>query len=72
MEVKIGVQHAPRELIVDTATTAAEVEARLQEAIAGGGVFRLEDSKGRAVVIPADKVAYLELGIASSATVGFR
>ena len=72
MEVKIGVQHAQRELVVETDTSAEEVEARLAEAISDGGVFRLEDTKGRAVVVPADKIAYVELGVATSGTVGFR
>ncbi len=72
MEVKIGVQHAPRELVVETDTTADEVEARLNEALAGDTAFRLTDVKGRTVVVPATKIAYLELGVGSSGTVGFR
>ena len=35
MEVKIGVLHAARELVVDTNTSAEEVETRLAEAISG-------------------------------------
>ena len=72
MEVKIGVQHAQRELVVDTDSTPEDVEARLAEAIAGNGVLRLTDVKGRTIVVPADKVAYLELGNPTSSTVGFR
>ena len=72
MEVKIGVQHAQRELVVDTDSTPEDVETRLAEAIAGNGVLRLTDVKGRTIVVPADKVAYLELGNPTSSTVGFR
>ena len=72
MEVKIGVQHAQRELVVDTDSTPDDVEARLSEAIAGNGVLRLTDVKGRTVVVPAEKIAYLELGSPTSSTVGFR
>ncbi len=72
MEVKIGVQHAPRELVVDTDSTPEDVEARLTEAMAGNGVLRLSDIKGRTIVVPADKIAYLELGSPTSSTVGFR
>ena len=72
MEVKIGVQHAQRELVVDTDSTPEDVEQRLADAIAGNGVLRLSDVKGRTVVVPADKVAYLELGSPTSSTVGFR
>ncbi len=72
MEVKIGVQHAQRELVVDTDSTPDDIEARLAEAIAGNGVLRLSDVKGRTVVVPAEKIAYLELGSPTSSTVGFR
>ena len=72
MEVKIGVQQASRELVVDTDSTPEDVEQRLTEAIAGNGVLRLSDVKGRTVIVPADKIAYLELGSPTSSTVGFR
>ena len=72
MEVKIGVQHAQRELVVDTDSTPEDVEARLTEALTGNGVLRLSDVKGRTVIVPAEKIAYLELGSPTSSTVGFR
>lgn len=72
MEVKIGVQHAQRELVVDTNTSPDEIEAHLAEALAGSGAFRLTDTKGRSVIVPADKIAYLELGSSASGAVGFR
>ncbi len=72
MEVKIGVQHAQRELVVDTDSTPEDVESRLTEAMAGNGVLRLSDVKGRTVIVPAEKIAYLELGSPTSSTVGFR
>ena len=72
MEVKIGVQQAQRELVLDTDSTPEDIEARLAEALAGNGVLRLSDVKGRTVVVPADKVAYVELGSPTSSAVGFR
>lgn len=72
MEVKIGVQFAQRELVVDTTQSADEIEAQLTEALADNGVLRLTDSKGRSVVVPAEKIAYLEFGAAGTGTVGFR
>lgn len=71
MEVKIGVQQAPRELVVDTDADPAEVEAALRAAVADGGVFSLSDGKGGTVLVPADKIAYLELGGAEPRRVGF-
>lgn len=72
MEVKIGVQHAQRELVLDTDSTPEDIETRLTEALSGGGVLRLADTKGRSVVVPADKIAYVELGSPSASAVGFR
>ncbi len=72
MEVKIGVLHAPRELTVETNDTADAVEARISEAVASGGVLTLVDGKGRRVVVPADRIAYVEIGGGVSGHVGFR
>ena len=54
MEVKIGVQNAQRELVLDTDSTPDDIEATLAEALAGSGVLRLADVKGRTVIVPAD------------------
>ena len=72
MEVKIGVQHAQRELVLDTDSTPEDVEKLLGDALADHGVLHLKDVKGRAVIVPADKIAYVELGSPTAGTVGFR
>ena len=59
MEVKIGIQYAPRELVVETDDTAEAVEKLLADAVAADGVLALCDTKGRRVIVPASKVAYL-------------
>ncbi|HUC24947.1 MAG TPA: DUF3107 domain-containing protein [Streptosporangiaceae bacterium] len=71
MEVKIGVQSAPRELIVETDSEANEVEAALRAAVAESGVLVLEAAKGGRVLVPADKIAYLEFGGTEPRRVGF-
>jgi hypothetical protein len=72
VEVKIGVQYAQRELVVETDETAETVEKLIGDAIAGGGVFSLTDSKGRRIFVPAEKIAYIELGTGTVGHVGFR
>ena len=72
MEVKIGVQNAARELHIETDESAETVEKQVAEAIAGGGVLALADSKGRKVLVPTDKLAYVELGHGTLGQVGFR
>ena len=72
MEVKIGIQHAPRELVVDTEDDAAAVEKQFTEAVAGDGVLALTDTKGRRVIVPANRISYVEIGTSSTGHVGFR
>ena len=71
MEVKIGVVYAPRELVVETEVTPEDVEKALSKAIVDGGVFSLVDEKGHRVVVPVDKIAYLEIAQADDRKVGF-
>lgn len=73
MEVKIGVQFANRELVIDTSLSGDEIEAAVSEAITGDSrVLSLTDTKGRRVLVPSDKLAYVELGTPSIGQVGFR
>jgi hypothetical protein len=72
VEVKIGIQYAARELVVETDESAEAVEKLLADAVAGDGVLALSDTKGRRVIVPASKIAYLEIGTSSVGTVGFR
>jgi len=71
VEVKIGVQNAARELSVDTDQSADEVQAALTEALKAESVFTLSDPKGRTVIVPADKIAYLSFAEDSRRKVGF-
>ena len=73
MEVKIGVQNASRELVIDTDVTGDEIQSTISKAIAGeDALIVLTDAKGRKVMVPTDKVAYIELGSPSVGQVGFR
>lgn len=71
MEVKIGVTYAPRELLVETDRTADDIEQSLAKAIVDGGVFSITDEKGSRVVVPVDKLAYLEMAKPDDRKVGF-
>jgi hypothetical protein len=71
VEVKIGVQHAARELSVESEEQPKDLLDKLNKAIEAGGVFTLTDAKGHTVAIPADKVAYLYFTAETGRKVGF-
>ena len=64
MDVRIGVSQSAKELSVELAddTTPDSVKADVAKAMAKGEVLWLTDRKGRQVGIPAEKIAYLEIG----------
>ncbi len=65
MDMRIGVTYSPRELEVqlpddtDRATVKSDVERVLG---ADAGVLWVTDRKGREIGVPADKIAYVEIG----------
>ena len=72
MEVRIGVQHVTRELVVDSAESQEAVIAAVSAAVAGTTeVLALTDERGRQVVVPSNKLAYVEIGEPESRRVGF-
>jgi hypothetical protein len=56
---------------VVTGTPAGQIEQDLEDAIAGDGVFTLNVEKGGKVLVPADKIAYVEFIGAEGRPVGF-
>ncbi|MCP9957437.1 MULTISPECIES: DUF3107 domain-containing protein [Streptomyces] len=72
MEVKIGVQHAPREIVLESGQSAEDVERAVAEALSGKAqLLSLTDDKGRKVLVPADRLAYVEIGEPTVRRVGF-
>ncbi|WP_329136183.1 DUF3107 domain-containing protein [Streptomyces sp. NBC_01476] len=72
MEVKIGVQHAPREINIESVQSADEVEKAVADALSGTSkLLTLTDEHGRKVLIPADRLAYVEIGEPATRRVGF-
>ncbi len=72
MEVKIGVKGAARELSLESAQSSDEIAAEVKAALAdAGGLLVLADEKGRQVLVPVDKLAYVEIGEQAERRVGF-
>lgn len=74
MDVRIGVTYTAKELEVELpdGADAAQVKADVEAAVSSGGVLWLTDKKGRQVGVPAEKVAYVDIGSAADARrIGF-
>lgn len=71
MEIKIGVQDTPREVSLDSNDTSESVIAAVNAALASGGILSLVDDRGRTVMVPGAKIAYVEVGASSKGRVGF-
>jgi hypothetical protein len=71
VEVRIGVQQAARELLLESTETPDSVAKKVAEALKSGGLLDLVDEKGRRVVVPADRLAYVEIAASEQRRVGF-
>ena len=71
MEIRIGVQHVGREVVLESEQSAEEVRALVDAAITEGSLLSLTDAKGRQVVVPADRIGFVEIGARKSGPLGF-
>jgi hypothetical protein len=71
VEIKVGVENTPREVALESEQTPEQVTAAVEAALANGTVLSLTDDRGRTVLIPGAKIAYVEIGAPSSRRVGF-
>ncbi len=71
MEIRIGVVQTTRELTLESNETPETVLKLVEEAIASDSLIALTDEHERRVIVPASKLAYIELGDPRSRQVGF-
>jgi len=71
VEIKVGIQHVNREVVIESNESAAAVEKDLAKALNGGGLFTLTDERGRKVLIPSETIGYVDIGQEGGRHVGF-
>jgi hypothetical protein len=71
VEIKVGIQHVSREIVVETTESASSVEQAYTNAVETGGLLTLNDERGRKVLIQASVISYLDIGEESTRRVGF-
>lgn len=64
MDVRIGLTQTPKELEVqlDDDADAGALRKQVEAALADGTTLWLTDRRGRQVGVPAEKLAYVEIG----------
>jgi hypothetical protein len=64
VDVRIGLTQTPKELEVQLGddADADTLRAQVDAALAAGSTLWLTDRKGRQVGVPAEKLAYVEIG----------
>lgn len=72
MEIKIGVVDSPRELVIVSGQSRDEIEALVADAMKNTeSVLALTDDKGRRLLVPSQRLAYVEIGPSETPRVGF-
>jgi len=72
VEIRIGITDIAREVIIEVTDAPESVVQAYRDAISEtNGLLRLMDAKGRLLLIPAARIAYLDLGSPGHRPVGF-
>lgn len=72
MEVRIGVQHVSREIVIETDAKPEDVEKIVTEALENGKhLLTLKDRREKKIVVPVASIGYVEIGSDTKQTVGF-
>jgi hypothetical protein len=71
VEVRIGIQQAARELVIESPDTPDAVAKKVADALKNDTLLDLVDEKGHRVVVPAAKLAYVEIAAMEPRKVGF-
>jgi hypothetical protein len=70
-EVRIAVANVSSDLSFESASAPAEISAAVSAAISGGTPLVLTDVRGRTIVVPADRIGFVEIGEQTERRVGF-
>ena len=71
MEIKIDITNIAREVTFETDATPDEVAQKVREAVAESSLLDLTDDKGRRILVPGERLGYVDLGSPSARAVGF-
>jgi hypothetical protein len=70
-EVRIAVANVSSDLAFESPATPAEISAAVSAAISTGTPLVLKDVRGRTIMVPADRIGFVEIGEQTDRRVGF-
>ena len=70
-KVRISITHVGSELAFDCPATPADIKAAVSAAISSATPLVLQDVTGKEIIVPADKIGYVEIGEPTERRVGF-
>ena len=71
VEVHIAVTEGAREIVLQMEATQEEIDRAVNAALTAGKPLELTDEKGKKVIVPADKIGFVEIGASAGRRVGF-
>lgn len=71
MEVRIGISQAARDVVLESNDSPSTISELVEKAIASDSLLTLTDDKGRTIVVPGSKIAFVEIGAQTAGRVGF-
>ena len=70
-KVRISITHVGSELNFDCPSTPAEIKAAVAAALSAQTPLTLQYVQGHEIIVPADKIGYVEIGEPTERRVGF-
>ena len=70
-KVRISITNVGSELSFDCHSTPAEIKSAVTAALTAQSPLILQDVQGHEIIVPADKIGYVEIGEPAERRVGF-
>ena len=70
-QVRIAIANISGELVIETNSSVADVKVAVSAALAGQTPLALQDIRGHEIVVAADKIGFVDIGVAADRRVGF-
>ena len=71
VQVRITAANVNSDLNFESSLSAADIQSAVNAALKSGDALSLEDIRGRVVMVPADKIGFVEIGEQTDRRVGF-